>query len=115
MPSTGKTLVTRGAHSPGAERTISNKDVGTGGVVRQKRRDPLAGCPGKLRRLRQFTAAALCAAKQDQPDRVEHDLQILQLVDERNAPVFQRAVDDGIARGTGQEYHPIAEMGGTRH
>ena len=54
-------------------------------------------------------------AEQHQPDRIEHDLQIFQLVDERDAPIFQRSVHDRVARRAGQEHHAITEVGRPGH
>jgi hypothetical protein len=46
---------------------------------------------------------------------IEHDAQIVELVDERNASLFQWLVDSGVARRTSEEDHAITEVRGAGH
>ena len=57
----------------------------------------------------------LCRPQQDQPDRVEDDVEIFQLVDQRNSTVFQWLVHRRVPGGAGEEYDSVSQMGRSRH
>jgi hypothetical protein len=53
--------------------------------------------------------------QQHEPYRVEHDLEILQFVDQRYAAIFQCPVDRGISRGSSEKDDPVAQVRGAGH
>ena len=50
----------------------------------------------------------LVSPKEHQANRVQDDLEILQLVDQRNAAIFERLIHGGISGSAGQEHDPVS-------
>lgn len=53
------------------------------------------------------SAAGLLLPQQRKPYSIQDDVKVLELVDERHAPLFQGVVYHGIARRAGKEDHPV--------
>lgn len=50
------------------------------------------------------------AAKECDPHRVYHQAEVIGLGKEGNAPLFYGAVDSGVTRSSGEEYHSVSQV-----
>ncbi len=51
--------------------------------------------------------SGLLLPQQRKPYSIQDDVKVLEFVDDRHAPLFQRSMQHGIARRTGKEDHTV--------